>query len=103
MNGIESLLSSSASGILGNLRGISNNTAAGSDVRFSDVFSDIYELAENTDVADKGSALSLLTGDVDDISSVLIDSEKAEIALSLTLEIRNKVMDAYKEIMNMQV
>ena len=103
MPGIESLLSSSASGMLENLNNISKNTAAESDAKFSDVFSDVYNLAENTDAADKESVLSLLTGDVDDISSVMIDSQKAEIALSLTLEIRNKLLEAYNEVMNMQV
>ena len=28
---------------------------------------------------------------------------KAELALQMTLQVRNKVMDAYKEIMNMQM
>lgn len=70
---------------------------------FSDIFSDAYNLAKSTDLQDKTSALSLLTGEEDDIVSVMADSKKAELALSLTIEIRNKVMDAYKEIMNMQV
>ncbi len=103
MPGIESLLSSSASGLLGNLSDITDKTDVGNDASFSDVFSDIYNLAESTDLEDKSSVLSLLTGDVNDISSVMIDSEKAELALSLTLEIRNKMLDAYNEIMNMQV
>lgn len=102
MNGIISLPTDVASlaKTLGGLPGSSNNT---SQAGFSDIFSDIYEMAESTDQQDKGSALSLLTGEVDDISSVLIDSEKAEIALSLTIQVRNKLLDAYNEIMNMQV
>jgi flagellar hook-basal body complex protein FliE len=60
-------------------------------------------LAKSTDLQDKSSALSLLTGSEDDIASAMVDSEKAELALNLTIEIRNKVMDAYKEILNMQV
>jgi flagellar hook-basal body complex protein FliE len=70
--------------------------------QFPDIFR-IYDLAEKTEIQDKGSVLSLLTGDVDDISSVMIDSEKAKIALSLTIEIRNKILEAYNELMNMQV
>ena len=102
MNGIDSLLNSSASGLLGDIKGISDSSGEGS-AGFSDIFSDIYDLAESTETEDKGSVLSLLAADVDDISSLLIDSEKAEIALSLTIEIRNKILDAYNEIMNMQV
>lgn len=42
-------------------------------------------------------------GQVDNIHDVTIASEKAKIALQMTLAIRNKVVDAYKEIMRMQV
>ncbi len=103
MNGIDSLLSSSGAGPLGNLGGLTGKTAGGDELNFSDVLGDVYSLAENTEAADQQSVLSLLTGNVNDISSVMIDSEKAEIALSLTIEIRNKLLDAYNEIMNMQV
>ncbi|CAM3141459.1 flagellar hook-basal body complex protein FliE [Paenibacillus lupini] len=43
-----------------------------------------------------------MIGEVD-VSQVLIASEKAELSLQLTSQIRNKVIDAYQEIMRMQV
>ena len=39
----------------------------------------------------------------DDIHSVMIAGEKANLALQFTMKVRNKVVDAYKEVMNMQV
>lgn len=45
----------------------------------------------------------LAIGQVDNIHDVTIASEKAKVALQMTLAIRNKVVDAYKEIMRMQV
>jgi flagellar hook-basal body complex protein FliE len=45
----------------------------------------------------------LATGDVDNLHDVNIAAEKASIALQLTLAIRNKVVEAYQEIMRMQV
>jgi len=33
----------------------------------------------------------------------MLDAQKAEITLNLAIQLRNKVLDAYKEIMNMQV
>ncbi|MGI6778752.1 MAG: flagellar hook-basal body complex protein FliE [Acetivibrionales bacterium] len=42
-------------------------------------------------------------GRTDNIHQVLIASEKANIALQFTLQIRNKIMDAYSEIMRMQI
>jgi len=45
----------------------------------------------------------LAVGEVDNLHEVMITSQKAEIALQFAIEIRNKVMDAYKEIMRMQI
>ena len=42
-------------------------------------------------------------GQVDNIHEVMIAAQKAEIALQFTLEIKNKIMDAYREIMRLQV
>jgi flagellar hook-basal body complex protein FliE len=38
-----------------------------------------------------------------DVNEVLIAASKAELSLSLTAQIRNKVVEAYQEIMRMQV
>ncbi len=46
---------------------------------------------------------ALAAGQVEDISQVVIAAEKADIALQLTLAVRNKAVDAYQEIMRMQV
>ncbi|WP_077367442.1 flagellar hook-basal body complex protein FliE [Anaerosalibacter sp. Marseille-P3206] len=45
----------------------------------------------------------LATGEVDDLHSVMIAAEKANIALQFTMGIRTKVVDAYREIMRMQL
>ncbi len=42
-------------------------------------------------------------GKTDNIPQVLIAGEKANIALQFTMQIRNKVVDAYSEIMRMQI
>jgi flagellar hook-basal body complex protein FliE len=70
---------------------------------FSDIFHETLQNAAITDNADKASQIDLLTGTSDDFSGLLLDAEKAEIALSLTVQIRDKVLTAYNEIMNMQV
>jgi flagellar hook-basal body complex protein FliE len=38
-----------------------------------------------------------------DVNDVLIASSKAELSLSLTSQVRNKVVEAYQEIMRMQL
>lgn len=41
-------------------------------------------------------------GKVENLHDVMIAAEKAKIAMNLTLEVRGKVLEAYKEIMRMQ-
>ncbi|AUS96323.1 flagellar hook-basal body complex protein FliE [Clostridium thermosuccinogenes] len=42
-------------------------------------------------------------GKTDNIHEVVIAAAKADIALQFTLQIRNKILDAYNEIMRMQI
>jgi flagellar hook-basal body complex protein FliE len=45
----------------------------------------------------------LMTGQNVDIADVKIAMERASIALNLTLQVRNKLLEAYQEISRMQV
>lgn len=42
-------------------------------------------------------------GKTDNIHQVMIAGEKAETSMKLTMAVQNKVIDAYKEIMRLQV
>jgi flagellar hook-basal body complex protein FliE len=48
-------------------------------------------------------AVKLATGEIDDIAQVMIASERANLSLGLTIQVRNKVIEAYQEIMRMQI
>lgn len=48
-------------------------------------------------------AKQLATGKTDDVAAVMIATEKADIALRAMVQVRNKIIDAYQEIMRMQV
>ena len=48
------------------------------------------------------NAAAAVGGDVD-LHDVMISAEKASVALNLTLQIRNRMVDAYQEVMRMQV
>ncbi len=48
-------------------------------------------------------AQELSTGKSDDIAGVMLAVEKADIALRAMVQVRNKIIDAYQEIMKMQV
>ncbi|MEN2766453.1 flagellar hook-basal body complex protein FliE [Ornithinibacillus xuwenensis] len=46
---------------------------------------------------------ALAKGEIDDLHDVMITAQKASITLQATVEIQSKVIDAYKEMMRMQV
>lgn len=47
------------------------------------------------------AGVRLATGQVKDISEVMIASSKAGLSLGLAVQVRNKVLEAYQEIMRM--
>lgn len=65
-------------------------------------FSELLKQAMETDSADKEKNIELLSGETDSLHDVMISAEKADLALLLAVQIRNKVIDAYNEIMRMQ-
>jgi len=70
---------------------------------FASVLTDALSTASQADMADKASTLGLLMGQSDDLAALIIDAQKAELSLNLALQIRNKFIDAYNDIMRMQV
>ncbi len=55
-------------------------------------------LKESDEMASK-----FITGEVENLHQVMIAAEKADLALQLTITIRNKLLDSYNEIMRMQI
>ncbi len=45
----------------------------------------------------------LVTGKVDDLTEVAVQMKKAELSFRYTMEVRNKLIDAYREVMRMNV
>ncbi|HEY1370795.1 MAG TPA: flagellar hook-basal body complex protein FliE [Gaiellaceae bacterium] len=48
-------------------------------------------------------ANALATGQAQDVSSVVMEVERASLALQLATQVRNKAVDAYQDIFRMQV
>ena len=55
----------------------------------------------NSDASD--SVQKFLTGETEELHSMALAAERAEIAFQLGLQVRNKVISAYQEIMRMQL
>jgi len=61
--------------------------------------SNVNTLQKEADVAMQ----NLATGESKNIPEVMIAAERADIALKLMVQVRNKIIDAYHEVMKMQV
>ncbi|MER2077047.1 flagellar hook-basal body complex protein FliE [Psychrobacillus psychrotolerans] len=62
----------------------------------------IQSVNENQKASDVATEKLINGGDIE-LHDVMIASQKASITLNTTLEIRNKVVEAYQEIMRMSV
>ena len=81
-----------------------NNTKLDEDApSFKTVFENLIEKADQTDKLDAQSNYELMTGNLENFHDTIIKAQEAELALSLTVQIRNKIVDAYTEIMRMQI
>jgi len=64
-----------------------------------DALSRVNELQSDADEI----ASRLAAGDAVEIHQAMIAMQKASIALQFTVQVRNKIIEAYQEIMRMQV
>jgi len=74
-----------------------------SPTRFEDVLKSFVEEVNNLQKEAGESIKGLVTGEIRDLHQVMIAVEKASTSFELMMEIRNKILEAYREIMRMQV
>lgn len=78
-------------------------TAAGDGPRFLRELARALAQLEGTVAEADAMAQRLVTGQVDDLSAVMVASEKARLAVELAVQLRNKALEAYQEIMRMPI
>ncbi|MDR1069311.1 MAG: flagellar hook-basal body complex protein FliE [Gracilibacteraceae bacterium] len=78
-------------------------SAAGAEGQtpFADIFRGLVETVDATSAIEEAAALAAASGDVDQLHTLTIASVKADLALQLFVQLRNKAHDAYSEIMRM--
>ncbi len=79
----------------------SNEVAPNAD--FQSLLTDAIGQADALAQVSAAGNEALLAGEVDDIAQIMIDGTKSELALNLVIEVRNKVVDAYNEVMRMSL
>ena len=68
-----------------------------------DAAKELIQANKAAEVETKNLTNDFITGANDDIASLLIAQEKSGILLQYTLQVRNGLLNAYKEIMNLSV
>jgi len=53
--------------------------------------------------ANQASTNQIISGNIDNLDGAMIDMNEMNIAVQFTMQIRNKVVEAYQEIMRMQM
>lgn len=72
-------------------------------VSFSDVFKQALQNVEETQRVSQEDSLKVALGEVDDLHTVQINLEKAQMAVDVFVSMKNTALDAYKEIMSMSI
>ncbi|PID00158.1 MULTISPECIES: flagellar hook-basal body complex protein FliE [unclassified Sporosarcina] len=70
---------------------------------FSAMLNDAIHQVDNTQKVSDTMTAKLAKGEDVDLHNVMISAQKASIALNATVEMRNKVVEAYQEIIRMPV
>jgi flagellar hook-basal body complex protein FliE len=78
------------------------NPAAQDDMSFKDVLNGLVDKVDSLQKDADASIKGLVTGETTDIHTVAVKMKEAEVAFDLMMEVRNKLMTAYKEISKMQ-
>jgi flagellar hook-basal body complex protein FliE len=69
---------------------------------FQAIFKDMIEETQAAQEIAKQDSYDVAMGNTDDLHNVMINAEKAAIALEMTVQVTSKAISAYNEIMRMQ-
>jgi flagellar hook-basal body complex protein FliE len=70
---------------------------------FADTLKDAVGQVNTLQKVSDQKAQDLATGKTTDIPDVMMAAEKADIALRMMVQVRNKIIQAYEDVMKMQV
>ena len=71
--------------------------------RFSNILSSSLDKINDAQIVSENMNAAFVAGDDAQISDVMLAGEEAKISLQFAVQVRNKLIDAYKELTNMQL
>lgn len=82
---------------------VSSNSSVSGDKSFADTLKNAINEVNDLQQTSNKKMQELSVGKTDNVADVMITAEKADIAMRVMVQVRNKIIDAYNEIMRMQV
>lgn len=73
------------------------------ELSFKSIFNNALENYAEAESKVDEDIYKLSVGESDDLHNLMVNTQKAEISLDLVIQLRNKALDAYNEIMRMGV
>lgn len=70
---------------------------------FGEALEGAIAAVEDTNRVAETAAIDYVTGERGDLHNVILQMERADLTFQTMLQVRNKLLDAYREIMRMQV
>lgn len=100
-------LSNISSALIGGAAAPGNGSSKSDVAEFTESFGTALQKALQSVDAQEKQVRTLndqfVTGQISDVHNLIIASEKAQLGLQLTVQVRNKVIEAYQEIMRTQL
>ena len=78
-------------------------SGASAEMPFSQLVTDLLKDVNQQQIGAQQSIQDLATGQADSLQGVVLNVAKSDLAFQLLMEIRDKVISSYQEIMRMQV
>lgn len=88
--------------IISGLKAIDGQSIADKD-SFGQMLNQMINQVEHDQQQAEGLTQKLITGSVEDLHQVTFAMEQAKLSLQLAVQVRNKLVETYQEIMRMQV
>jgi flagellar hook-basal body complex protein FliE len=83
---------------------VSSSLGSGSsDVSFRDMLGSAINQVEGARTSANQSIDKFLSGDGEDLHSTILASQRADLEFQMFMQVRNKVVSAYQEVMRMQM
>jgi flagellar hook-basal body complex protein FliE len=85
------------------LAAVPTPVAGSAGTSFHDILGSAINQVESSRISAARSVDQFLSGEGDDLHSTILAGQRAELEFQMFLQVRNKVVSAYQEVMKMQL